>query len=133
LATDFDLEAQEWNLLTAQQDAEKYRVLYDSTVHLSDAEFVATLEGMQRAPSNLVSLQSDVLRQEDEEKSLLAQGFGSHNPRVEAVDAQLASEQSQYGTLIKGVRNALKIDAAMAASGVVLLQTQVDELKAAAK
>jgi beta-lactamase regulating signal transducer with metallopeptidase domain len=133
LATGPGLETQERNLFKAQQDADKRRVLYDSTIHLSDAEFVATLEGMERAPSNLVSLQSDVLRQEDEEKSLLAQGFGSHNPRVEAVDAQLASEQSQYGTLIKGVRNALKIDAAMAASGVVLLQTQVDELKAAAK
>jgi succinoglycan biosynthesis transport protein ExoP len=125
-----ELQSRQHDLLEAQQDADHRRVLYDSTKALSDAEFVATLEGMQRAPANLTSLQTDILNQESTIKNLLQQGFGADNPRVLAVQAQLAQERDQYTTLIAGARNALKIDSDMAASGVRDLQQEVDKLEA---
>ena len=125
-----DLDAREKDLQDAQQDAEKRQVLYDQTKALSDSAFVATLEGMQRAPSNLTTLQSDILTQESSIQNLLQQGFGDQNERVLAVKAQLAQERDQYTTLIEGSRNALKIDAEMARAGVEQLQAKVDALKA---
>jgi polysaccharide biosynthesis transport protein len=127
---DQELEARERDLQTSQQDAEKRKVLYDSTKSLNDAEFVATLEGMQRAPTNLTTLQSDILTQESTIQNLLQQGFGDQNERVLAVRAQLAQERDQYTTLIAGSRNALKIDSDMAAAGVKQLEDEVDSLKA---
>lgn len=124
-----ELEARQKDLLDAQQDEEHRQVLYDNTKDLSDAEFVATLEGLQRAPANLSSLQSDILQQESTIKNLLQQGFGSEAQRVLAVQAQLDQERDQYTTLIAGARNALKIDAAMAQAGVAQLQKEVDALK----
>jgi succinoglycan biosynthesis transport protein ExoP len=125
-----ELEARQRDLFDAQQDATHRQVLYDNTKALSDAEFVATLEGMQRAPANLSALQSDILNQESTIKNLEQQGFGDQNERVLAVQAQLAQERDQYTTLIAGARNALKIDADMAQAGVKQLQQTVDDLKA---
>jgi polysaccharide biosynthesis transport protein len=125
-----ELQQRQKDLFDATQDAEKRRVLYDSTKSLGDPEFVATLEGMQRAPQNLTGLQSDILTQEGTVKNLLQQGFAPEHPRVLAVEAQLAQERDQYATLIVGARNALKIDADMGEAGVALLQKTVDNLKA---
>jgi len=125
-----ELSARQRDLLDAQQDAEKRRVLYDSTKNLADPEFVATLEGLQRAPANLTDLQNQILTQEGTIKNLLQQGFDSQHPRVLAVQAQLAQQRDQYTTLIAGARNALKIDADMGEAGVALLQKTVDTLKA---
>jgi capsular exopolysaccharide synthesis family protein len=124
-----ELAARQRDLLDAMQDAEKRRVLYDSLKNKPDAEFVATLEGMQRAPQNLTGLQNDILTQESTVQNLLQQGFGPENPRVLAVQAQLAQERDQYTTLIGGARNALKIDADMGEAGVALLQKTVEDLK----
>ena len=124
-----ELQSRQHDLLEAQQDADHRRVLYTKTKDLSDAEFVATLEGMQRAPTNLTSLQTDILNQESTIKNLLQQGFGSDNPRVLAVQAQLAQEREQYTTLIAGARRAVLIDSQMADSAVTDLQQKVADLE----
>ena len=125
-----ELEAREKDLQTAQEDAEKRQVLYDSTKNLTDAEFVATLEGLQQAPGNLTTLQSDILTEESTIQNLLQQGFGDQNERVLAVRAQLAQERDQYATLISGSRNGLKIEADMADATVKQLEDKVNSLKA---
>ena len=125
-----ELTSRQHDLLEAQQDADHRRVLYTNTKDLSDAEFVATLEGMQRAPANLTTLQTDILSQEGTVKNLLQQGFGPDNPRVLAVQAQLAQERDQYATLIAGARRALLIDSQMADAAVKDLQQKVNDLEA---
>jgi capsular exopolysaccharide synthesis family protein len=124
-----ELQSRQRDLLEAQQDADHRRVLYDSTKNLSDSEFVATLEGMQRASANLTQLQTDILNQESTIQNLLKQGFAEDHPRVQAVQAQLAQEREQYTTLIAGARNALKIDSDMADAGVRDLQGRVRDLE----
>jgi succinoglycan biosynthesis transport protein ExoP len=125
-----ELEAAERELETAQEDSEKRQVFYDSTKILPDPSFVATLEGSQRAPANLTTLQSDILSEESAKENLLQQGIGDQNERVLALDAQLAQERDQYTTLIAGARNALKIDSEMAQAAVKGLSDKVAALKA---
>jgi succinoglycan biosynthesis transport protein ExoP len=125
-----ELQQRQKDLLDAQKDAEQRQVLFDSTKGLSDTEFVATLEGMMRAPANLSSLQSDILQQVSTIKNLQQLGYGDQNERILAVQAQLAQERDQYATLIAGARSALKIDATMAQAGVGLLQAKVNEIMA---
>ncbi len=124
-----ELTSRQHDLLDAQQEADHRRVLYESTKDLPDAEFVATLEGMQQAPANLTSLQTDILNQESTIKNLLQQGFGSDAQRVLAVQAQLAQERTQYATLIAGARRALMIASLMADAGVKDLQQKVNDLE----
>ena len=126
-----ELEARQKDLLTAQQDLDKRQVLFDSTKGLSDAQFVSTLEGMQQAPANMATLQSEILGLEGSVDNLLKQGFDSQHPRVLALQAELSRKRDQFTTLIAGSRNALDINVKMAKSGVALLQKKVDDLKAA--
>jgi succinoglycan biosynthesis transport protein ExoP len=125
-----ELQQRERDLLEAQQDAEKRRVLYESTKDLSDAAFVSTLEGMQRASSNLTVLENSVLTSESNMQNLLKEGFGADNVRVQAAQAELDDQRSQFATMIAGARNGLKIEAEMAESSVKLLQDKVDQLQA---
>jgi succinoglycan biosynthesis transport protein ExoP len=125
-----ELEARQRDLLAAQQDAEKRRVLLENTKNLPDTEFIATLEGMQRATGNITAIQSEILGLEGTIKNLLQQGLGPENTHVLAVQAELAQKRDQYATLIAGERNALEIDSKMAQSGVALLEKEVAEIKA---
>jgi succinoglycan biosynthesis transport protein ExoP len=124
-----ELEARNRDLFDAKADAEKRRVLYDSLKDKPDADFVATLAGMQRLPTNMMELQNDILTQESTIQNLLKEGFDSNHPRVLAVQAQLDQERQQFATLIAGARNALKIDADMGQGTVDMLQKVVDDLK----
>jgi hypothetical protein len=114
-------------LLNAQQDAAKRRMLYDLTKTMPDDEIVDTLAGMQRVTPTLTTVENDFLQKQAERQRLLAQGFVSQNSRVQAVDAELKVERERYEELVLGARNALKIDAEMAAAGVKLLQDKVNE------
>jgi succinoglycan biosynthesis transport protein ExoP len=124
-----ELEAREKDLFDAREDAEKRRVLYDSTLKLPDDDFVATLAGLQRMPPNMQDLQNNILTHDSTIKNLLKEGYDLNHPQVQAVQAQLDQERQQFTTLIAGARNALKIDADMGQAGVDLLQKTVDQLK----
>jgi succinoglycan biosynthesis transport protein ExoP len=127
---DEEREAAERALEAAQEDADKRQVLYDKTKTLSDSAFIATLQGMQLATTNLTTLQSDILNQESAIQNLLKDGMGPQNERVLSLQAQLAQERDQYTTLIAGARNALQINSEMAQATVKGLNDKVVSLKA---
>jgi succinoglycan biosynthesis transport protein ExoP len=124
-----ELSSRQHDLLEAQQDSGKRRVLYNSTKNLPDDAFISTLEGMNRASGNLTSLQNDVLTSQSNIENLLKQGFGPDNPHVEAAQAELDQQRTELASLVAGARNALKIDADMADSSVAQLQGIVDGLE----
>jgi succinoglycan biosynthesis transport protein ExoP len=124
-----ELTARQRDLLEAQQDADKRAVLYDKTKSLSDDEFISTLEGMNRASSNLSALQNDVLTSQSTIENLKKAGFGVDNLHIQSVQAELDQQRAELASLVVGARSALQIDAEMADSSVKRLQGIVDELE----
>ena len=127
-ADEQELNDRKKDLLSSEEDYNARQVLLDSVVNLPDDKFISTLDGLNRMQANINTLRADAMKEQTDITNLLKDGFDENHPHVQAMRAELTAKQDQITELIAGLRNAMKVDTAMAKARVALLQSKVDDL-----
>ena len=123
-----DLDHRKLDLLSAQEDYDARKVLLASVINLPDDEFINTLTGLGRTPTDIAPLRTSALGIQTDIANLLKSGLGENNPKIQSLQAEYDENQQQVKDLTAGLRRAMQVDTGMAKSRVDLLQGQVDAL-----
>ena len=76
---DTDLQHRTADLLTAREDADARRVLVESTLKLTDEEFVNTMEAMNRQQRNIQDLRAQNYKLQSDRNDLLQRGYAANH------------------------------------------------------
>jgi succinoglycan biosynthesis transport protein ExoP len=123
------LDQRQRDFLAAKEDANSRHVLVEQVQNLSDDEFVNTMAALGKEETSITTLRGNAFKLESDISNLLKQGFEEQHPRVLSLKAELDRTRQQMQEVIAGMRQAVKVEAQMAASRVDLLKQDVEDLQ----
>lgn len=123
-----ELEDRNHELQAAKLDYDARMVLLNKIINLPDDQFLSTLDALGRMQADIGQLRGEISHEQTDVTNLLNDGYGSDNPRVVSMQAEIAGKNKQLAELVAGLRRGMQVDADMAKSRIQLLQSEVDSL-----